>query len=69
MLEGKNKYIMEKEVKEWRLKSQAIWLAERNKNPKFFHNHSIHINNVNTIWEISEADGCYLVASRRIYRR
>lgn len=56
-LEQKKEELLVQEEKEWRLKSRAIWLAHGDKNSKNFHNFASARRNMNTIWEIQDAQG------------
>jgi hypothetical protein len=48
---------LEKEEKEWRLKSRALWLEVEDNNMKYFHQYVNLRRNLNTIWEIKNEDG------------
>jgi hypothetical protein len=41
----------------WRLKSHAVWLENRDKNTKFFHDFSKGQKYANTIWSLKDQDG------------
>jgi hypothetical protein len=50
-------YSLEKEEKEWRLKSRAIWLEVGENDTNNFHQFANFRRNINTIWEIKNEDG------------
>ena len=57
ILEGRTYAILKKEEKMWRLKSRDLWLAEGDRNKKYFHGFVSHIRNINTIVEIWNSQG------------
>jgi hypothetical protein len=50
--------ILEMEESTWRLRSRAIWIEKGDKNTKFFHKYATHRRSQNTIWDISDEEGC-----------
>lgn len=56
-LELKRKHILQIRETTWHLKSRAIWIQEGDRNTNFFHRFSNHRRKINSIWEITDAEG------------
>jgi hypothetical protein len=58
-LEDKQRKLLLEKKKEWRLKSQALWLQAGDDNTKNFHGYANYKKNINSIWKIEREDGTW----------
>ena len=56
-LENRISTLLKREEMEWRLNSQALWVALGDNNTPFFHNFAYGRRNHNAIWELCHRDG------------
>ena len=56
MIKGELRIFLKNGEETWRLKSRATWLAEGDRNTKFFHKFATGRRKDNSIWEINLGD-------------
>jgi hypothetical protein len=61
-LERRKNELLELEEVQWRIKSRALWIQERDNITNFFHNYDNHKKHINVIWNIRHPNG-YKVSS------
>lgn len=65
-LGNRKRELLRIEESTWRLKSRALWLAEGDRNTKFFHKCASERRSKNAIWRIKSADGSIVYSSKDI---